>query len=246
MRPSRLAVVTILLLTASLASADQPVTRQMMAAGGGMDEYGHQIAALLDDRVGTELAGLEIIDLGFRPGRPTLWYSLAFDTSGFVEEIVARADEEHGGQHTLPQLVMAYVLVFEREDGLRIYLGQRCGAALCASQPERSAIDLGYHFNLIFRHLEPDTLIHGEGPHEEVELRDRIGSYKHTADSCEDLDLGVRNPELDLEKAIALMGEVIESGLAERRYQIVDSEQDAYWRDRTRKLIGRLQKASSN
>jgi hypothetical protein len=246
MRLNSPAIIVSLLLAASVAGADQPITHEMIDEGGGPDEYGHQIAAMLADRVGTELAGLEIVDHGFRLNRPTLWYRLTFDTQAFVEEVVARADEETGGRYTLPQLVMAYVLVFEREDGLRIYLGQRCGAELCASQPEGSAIGLGYHFNLVFRHLEPDTLVHREGPREEIELRDRIGSYKHTADSCEDLTLGVRSPEQELAKAVALMDEVIASGMAERSYETVDSAQDAYWRDRTQRLIRRLKSGSSN
>lgn len=234
--------IVVLFLAGSPSWASEPITPQMMEAGGGIEEFGHEVAARLASRVGTELAGLQIVDHGFHLNRPTLWYRLTFDTDAFITELIARVQRESGGQHAAAQTIMAYVLVFEREGALRTYLGCRAGEVLCGWQPERSAVDLGYHFNLIFRHLAPDTVAYQGEARAEERVVDRIGSYKHTADSCAELDLGLHDSATEvLDGAVEAMIESLVSGEARRRFEIVDRPDDAFWKQRTLGLIGRLE-----
>jgi hypothetical protein len=236
-----LAVISSLLLVASPIWAGDPITRAMIEDGGGLEEFGFEVKEMLAPRVGSELAGLTIVEHDYHLNRPTLSYRLTFDTNAFIERLLVRVNGETGGQHTTAQLVMAYVLVFERQQQLKLYLGQHAGAALCSSQPERSAIDLGYRFTMIFRHARPDTVTYSEDGREEIRVLDRIGSFNHGKSSCEELDLGIHDAQQTLDGAVARMIEAIDSGAARQRFEIVDGPEDEVWRQRTLTLIKRFQ-----
>jgi len=241
MRRLQKGLLFLLLVFGSVATgAAEEITAEMVEAGGGLQQYGHELEQRFAARVGGDLAGLTIESNGYSMFPPTLSYRLRFDTEAFFTDLMARVKSETGGDYADADLAMAYVLVFEREGMLRKYLGHRVGAALCEAQPERSAIDVGYGFNLAFYHADPLTFTATIDGREETQVRDRIGRYKHSASSCRELALGVLDAGATLDGSIATMLETIDNGMARRRYEIIDSPDDAAWRERTLALLALL------
>jgi len=239
--PYRVGLIMAIMFGAVAAGATVEVTPELVEAGGGLQQYGWELEQMFAARVGEDLAGMTIEANGYHMFPPTLSYRLRFDSNRFFADLISRVRKQTGGKDKDADLVMAYVLVFEREGMLRRYLGSLAGAALCQSQPERSALDVGYNFSFGFYHLDPPTFTYTADGNEETVVREQIGSFKHSASTCEEFEAGIRDPEETLSEAIATMIATIDNGMARRRYEIIDNRDDEAWRARTLGLIKRLQ-----
>lgn len=231
-------VVICLLLWTRPGVAQQPITAEMIEVGGGLQEYGKLLEKDVASLVGTKILGMPILRTHYHMFPPTHTLTFSHDTPAFVKKLIARVQKAHPGKYKMPEIVMGYVMVFERDrSDLAAYLSLRVAERMAREEWVRSYVQQGYRLNFSFYHREPFSLeMQVDGETQQVTL-DRIGKRKLDGTKLEEIELGVSGSADYLKEAIARMLEAIDSGKAKARYEIVDYPDDTLWKKRTLALM---------
>jgi hypothetical protein len=222
------------------ARANEAITEEMVAAGGGLQEYGETLAQIMATQVGTEVLGMPVTQTYYSKFPPTHTLTFTHDTVVFVKELIAQVQKEHKDKYKAADIVLGYILVFEREEYLGGYLGKRMAEQYAKREWERSLVEVGYRIKFSFYHKDPFSMEIIEDGETFTETMDQIGGRYLTKDTAEEIELGISSSEAYLDKAMAMMFEAIDSGEAKRRYEITDYSEDTLWKKRTLDLLKKV------